>query len=389
MLVEQIVREGTPSGRVRWRALVGGKDLFFEVDAPAGERHSNPADSFAAMALAPAMLRGEPLRVMGEPVSTVLARNLLRVQAIWHSMDPRYRKVPLEVETRDPAGAGEEEALSYSAGVDSLHAFQVHEKSLTSCVMICGFDMEMSGEAIERSVARNRSLMERRGKELRVVVSNQLTWGLAMGLWRPFVYGSYLAGSAYFHAPRRLLLAAARPYAAPAFDGISPHLDPLWSNGVTQVEHTGAEYWRHEKLKEIARDPELLEHLRVCFFDQNHNCGWCGKCLRTMAGLRALGVPGPFPRVVSLREIRAQPMAEEHELHFAIGNLMLAVQRGDTATERALRAAIRRYDRRQAIRAFDRGFLRGALRRVRRSLRGGRSWAGPGFPKARPDLDLR
>src|SRR3989304_3455542 len=69
MRIESSERQSAGAGRTRWSARVGGEPLFFEVDEPEGTSHANPADSFAAMGLAVAMLRGEPLEGAAAPVS--------------------------------------------------------------------------------------------------------------------------------------------------------------------------------------------------------------------------------------------------------------------------------------------------------------------------------
>ena len=47
---------------------------------------------------------------------------------------------------------------------------------------------------------------------------------------------------------------------------------------------------RKPKTKEIARHPALLDHLQVCWLDAVHNCGSCGKCLRTRVTFAILGI---------------------------------------------------------------------------------------------------
>ncbi|MCZ7529160.1 MAG: hypothetical protein M5U31_01730 [Acidimicrobiia bacterium] len=72
--------------------------------------------------------------------------------------------------------------------------------------------------------------------------------------------------------------------------GSHSELDPLWSTERTSIIHYGSEFGRHEKVVRLANDPEMLEHLKVCWVaDSSGNCGRCEKCLRTMTALAMAG----------------------------------------------------------------------------------------------------
>ena len=234
--------------------------------------------------------------------------------------------------------------------------------------MIGGFDMEPSSDHLRDARERSRRLLAGRGVEPRFVETNQRAWGKQFAVNRPFLYSGHLAAAGLLFGPSRLLIASAYPYGHSPTDGSEPYLDPLWSNGRTQVEQIGSEAWRSEKIRVIADHPDLLAELRVCFYNQNQNCGKCPKCIRTMVTLRVLGQQGPFPRVMTLAEIRRLPLTE-HELHFAIDCVLIAAEVGATDELRALKAAIARFDRKQVLVQLDRWLLGGWLRKRRRQRR--------------------
>jgi len=87
-------------------------------------------------------------------------------------------------------------------------------------------------------------------------------------------------------------------------------LDPLWSSSATEIVHHGADRWRAEKLREIARHEVVRDHLRVCWENRarDANCSRCEKCVRTMLTLAQAGVLEEF-RVFD----RSRPLAERVE----------------------------------------------------------------------------
>ncbi len=372
---------------VRYSSRIGGQELHFAVDAAETGMHDNCADSFMIMALTASMLEGTP-PVLEQGVSSPrLIENLRHVQDIYSSWNRQYRRVEIQAEAQAPGPATGEVLSMYSGGLDSMYTLVQHEHELTGVVLVAGFDMELSEEEMRIARERNEHLLRDRGLALRRVETNQRLWGKAHRVDRFFAYSGYLASCALLLGPARLYINAGVCYGFPTHDGCQPYLNPLWSNGRTEVRHTGSESTRAEKLVEIVKHPDLLDGLRVCFRSQNENCGRCAKCVRTMTTLRILGIRGPFPRMLTLEEIQAIPLPDEHDLHFATDNAQLAAARGDRATLKAIKSAIRKYDRQRALLHFDRGFLGGALRRGFRRLKP-YDYEDVGFPHHRPDLDL-
>ncbi|HXT87802.1 MAG TPA: hypothetical protein VN714_00945 [Trebonia sp.] len=80
--------------------------------------------------------------------------------------------------------------------------------------------------------------------------------------------------------------------------GSHPLTDPWYSSADLQIAHDSPDYSRLTKLRLLANRPAILAVLDVCSYwfqrTENHqlNCGKCEKCLRTQAGLAALGVDG-------------------------------------------------------------------------------------------------
>jgi hypothetical protein len=66
-----------------------------------------------------------------------------------------------------------------------------------------------------------------------------------------------------------------------------------------------------EKSRLLAQFPEVLSRLRVCWANLgDYNCGHCEKCIRTMLGLKALGIDRceAFPGTLTPQLVRGQKL---------------------------------------------------------------------------------
>jgi hypothetical protein len=66
-------------------------------------------------------------------------------------------------------------------------------------------------------------------------------------------------------------------------------LDPLWSGEALEVRHRHADTDWIDRLRLVARDPEMLARVRPCDRTLGPDCGSCPGCLLFAAGLRVLG----------------------------------------------------------------------------------------------------
>lgn len=132
MDVEAIRIERSGPERIRLSAKVDRRELWFDIPEQ-GELPATYADSFLIMGLAGSMLRAEPLRVSpGYPVSHVLLRNLETVQDILHCWNPRFRRIPIEAESREPSPSLGRKGSTFSGGIDSLHTLSKHRSTTRS-----------------------------------------------------------------------------------------------------------------------------------------------------------------------------------------------------------------------------------------------------------------
>ena len=385
MEIQQLRATTLDNGRVHASAVMGGGQLWFEFPSIC-PLPATYADSFAIMGLVPSMLRNEPLVVPPEfPVSATLLANFEQVQKILHCWNPAFKHVRVDARATPPSEPLPRTASVFSGGVDSLHTLSLHRSEVTDAILIGGFDMQISADAFATSIDRNRAIVDYLGSRLIDVQTNQREWGEATGIRRTFWYGAYLAAVALFFRFERVLIPSGHTYAELAPAGSHLILDPLWSNGCTRFEQTDAEFRRSSKVAHIAHDPFLLESLRVCWKDQNTNCGACPKCLRTMVTLAVLGTKGPFPRVATPKDARSIYVRSWEGMSYLLDNVQFAAEHGRRDFVKATQVAIRRYDRLQALTYIDRGLLFGMLHALRKRLR---PYPGHGQSSTRPDQDI-
>ena len=385
MLIEDVRIEPIDRDRIEVRATCGGRPLYYRVPA---SRFSSQAvgDALVVSVLAPAMLAGTSVRLPANvPVSSVLASNLAGIQRIWMSWNARLRKVSLEAELYEPVPATEGGVgLFYAGGVDSSYSLIAHLAEVDALVIAFGFDHSMNESEASENLARNGRFARLLGKDLVPTETNHSRFVADHGVSRMMIFGATLASIAVLLGLRRCYIASSHSAANPLPEGSYPVLDYRFSNGATEIVHDDVSVSRLEKTWAVAERPEFLDNLRVCWEAPNENCGWCGKCLRTMTALRLCGASGPFPPLGDVRRLRG--MAAHTDVEYVVSMLLAAHEKGDVEVERELRKGLRRHDWNNALRYLDQALFRGGLRRLRRRYRDAE--LGLAKVELRPDLDL-
>jgi hypothetical protein len=144
--------------------------------------------------------------------------------------------------------------------------------------------------------------------------------------------------------------------------GSHPLLDPLFSNDFTKIVHGDNSVTRFEKTRKISTDPIMLENLRVCWYSHADNCGQCSKCLRTMAALRILDVPGPFPNPRRLSDYRK--FASSTDVCWVVELVVAAREAGDYELERELKRGLVLHDLKTAAKSLSQALVGRRLHRL-------------------------
>lgn len=158
--------------------------------------------------------------------------------------------------------------------------------------MIEGFDIVQTGQPFTFARTHAEAIAKDYGVRMNLVTTN---WRKPFAINWAMMHVMGLSGILHlFH----------RQFGAGAFaDDFA--FDAQWmpwsNNAVTNqmlgasafpIRSTGASWSRTEKAREIATNPLVLKHLRVCFErpELGRNCGQCEKCIRTRVNFHANGV---------------------------------------------------------------------------------------------------
>ncbi|MFM8972657.1 MAG: hypothetical protein ACKOOG_08460 [Actinomycetota bacterium] len=187
--------------------------------------------------------------------------------------------------------AADGRALFFTGGVDSFFSLLAGAVRPTHLVFVAGYDVEL--DDAERLAATRASLeaVAAGVGAMPVVVSTDLRTHPAFVpvAWQ-HTHGAALAAIGHLLRPTIGTVIISPSWALSRMIpwGSRPDLDPRWSvPGRTEVLHGDASGSRFDRVRAIAADPLVHEHLRVCW--QNVagtlNCGRCEKCVRTMVML--------------------------------------------------------------------------------------------------------
>jgi hypothetical protein len=277
------------------------------------------ADAFVVAFIFAAMRAGYPVRIHGAALSPTLARNLEEYQLVWASWFPRrYQQVDLLADIEEePIDLAETRGtiVAFSGGVDASFTVFRHQRqlcgrrtrSIDAALMVHGFDIPVEDQAaFDSAAARARQMLRSIGVPLVTVATNLKLVG---DVWEDAFAAATASCLMMFEGSYRVgLIGSSEPYAALLLPwGSNPLSDPMLSSGNFGIIHDGAEASRSQKVSVIARWPEALQFLRVCWQgqDRDRNCGRCEKCIRTMLNFRVMGLPTPpcFDSGLNLRDI--------------------------------------------------------------------------------------
>jgi hypothetical protein len=262
---------------------VTDQGIWIEADVPL----IGTTDWTAPLRLLRAVSEGEPAN-LGR-VSSRLASNLETIRDIYVAWT-RLSQIPLSFEVSSEAvAASDGVSLFFSGGLDSHYSLIKHRDEVENLILVHGFDVPLADtETFALAEAQAREGARLFGKRLIVVRTNMrwerpsdppltnLRWewphspcGWFMG------HGAGMAAVAHALAPNhgKVYIASSDSYADLRPWGSHPLLDPLWSSDAVKIVHDGGET-RMDKLRAVARHPEVLPRLRVCIENLgNYNCG--------------------------------------------------------------------------------------------------------------------
>lgn len=301
---------------------IGWDRVYFRLDdAGAGGHIHGDASPFAAALLLPAMKQGEDLIIEGR-VSRQLYQGMHAIMKEVLTWDIGLKPVKIQAAAMatDPPRPRRSAAF-FSGGVDSFYTYLKHQADpaesdrISSFILVNGFDINRRNLPLwERTLKHIRSIAAADGVGLTVVRSNIQGLVEPLLLW-DYSHGGCLAAVGLFlrGAFHQIYIPSTHSVAEQIPWGSNLALDGHWSTEGTTFVHDGTEATRLDKVSsQIARSPLAVEHLRVCFANENgaYNCGRCDKCLRTMINLYVAGAlekSGTFPHRIDPGLVAAVP----------------------------------------------------------------------------------
>jgi len=284
-------------GVQRVSASVEGREIWFEAE---GAELLPLPEVLATLLLIPALHFGARVRIdaaLDEAWLTNTTR-LLPILARWwdypqvHPIDCAGRAAP-----SGPRSA--RTGLCFTGGADSFHSLLRGPSQPDCLVYVHGFDVSLRdrrrSDAIEGSL---REVARVCGKELLLVRSNLRQHPIYAAINWERTHGAALVavGQLLCAAIGRIVVPSSWSYQDDIPWGSTWETDPLWSTSRLDVVHDDATWRRRDKVPQIAAEPLVQQHLRVCWENRAPvgNCSRCEKCLRTMVMLAACGQLGSY-----------------------------------------------------------------------------------------------
>jgi hypothetical protein len=279
------------NGLHRVCAEVNGVPLWFESrDA----RLFPSPESLASALLIPALASQSALKIT-PPICSQWASQAPQIMALLREWW-QYLPIPLQLcsEPLPQASAPTRTGLCFTGGVDSFFTLLRSDLPVDTLIFAHGYDMDVEDTArLAAFEPQLRQVAAATGTKAVVVRTNLRRHpAFAPHSWER-THGGALAAIGHLLSEQigTLIISSSYPFADPHPWGTSWQLDPLWSSARLQVKPFGATHWRTEKLRDIAAEPLVRDHLRVCWENRNTrlNCSRCEKCLRTQLVLATCG----------------------------------------------------------------------------------------------------
>ena len=342
--------EGMPGSKT-------GDRLWFRFPLQLRDQLGAGGEPFLAALLPSAMALGLPLDVE-VPVDEEFFHGCQQIRSLYASWDRRLRKIEIRAPLASDNNRGSPgTACFFTGGVDSFYSLlknlerESGENRVTHLIFIRGYaNCPLENEQLFDGLLKNlQRVADATGLQLVEISTNLNSFLRAPAAGWDWYAGSLLVAPALCLAPmfRRVIIPSGDTYSTLSAWGSHPLVDPLWSTAGLQFLHDGCEASRSRKLEHYVSRSELaLQHLRVCDHESRglENCGTCEKCLRTLIGLRALGIkppPGVFAQSIDLKRVTRLDGGNRVIGYYLRDNLELARRYRRSELEPFLRRALR------------------------------------------------
>ncbi len=280
----------------RISAEVDGVPAWFEC----AQLELVPApEAFPSAFLIPALHHGARLQLDApvDPGWLAQMAPLLSILREWW----KYPPLTPEAATtpRGPEAAGGRTALFFSGGADSFYSLLRGGRPIQLLVMLQGFDYPLTDQ--RRHAAAERTLREvagATGASWAVLRNNVREHPVLQGVPWERTHGGILAAAAHLlpEDVDEVLISSSIAVDRDQPWGSHWRVDPLWSTARRRLVPTGQDVWRSRKVAQLAGEPLVQAHLRVCWENRagEGNCSRCYKCVLTRLVLAEAGMLDRF-----------------------------------------------------------------------------------------------
>jgi len=256
------------------------------------------AEALGSCLLLPALHAQRALNIHPEVCET-WARQLSDIPSL---VEPwwNYPRIELHLKPhRDLTDRCRSSALAFSCGVDSFYSLLRYPRRIDAIISVLGFDVKLRDRSRSNALAASVRAVAAEHAIQPIVLSTNLRQHRLMkqAPWER-THGGALAAIGHLlsdsHGTFVISSSVRRINNQPW--GSRWDLDPKFGSAALVVEHFGEQTARSFKLLEIAEEPIVRKHLRVCweYRKAGTNCGICEKCIRTMLTLDLGGHLGHF-----------------------------------------------------------------------------------------------
>ena len=202
-----------------------------------------------------------------------------------------------------PRHAGRRDGLLFSRGIDSMATLvdRIERGAAADTLLVTVADMEPIDSADVAARITDATVDAARAVDLPIAVltTNLRDESDRAAPWDWLHPMAYLGcGLLLGPALRSLTLASGVAAGDSTSFGTRADIDPLWSTDVTEVSSGLAGVSRAEKAAIIARRPDLLVRVKLCWQSGVvGNCGRCSKCQHSMAAFAAAGAEDLLPQL--------------------------------------------------------------------------------------------
>jgi hypothetical protein len=368
-----------------WRvtATVGDAPLWFECDD--FELLTSP-EPFLTAFFVPALHQGLQLAIDAniDPEWIGRTKRLLPIYAQWwgypqtHPVSVTSNAVPARGKNIRSARSHNRTAQCFTGGIDSFFSLLRGPHDPQYILYVQGFDVPLSDHDRAQALETSLSAVAAATNTTPIIVRTNLRQHPIFDAvsWER-THGAALAAVGMLLAEHIGGIVIPSSYAYEDHTPWGSHwdTDPLWSPpDQLQIIHDDASVTRRDKIVQLAAEPLVQRHLRVCWrnLTPTGNCSRCEKCLRTMATLEASGHLDAYHRVFDVETPLSKRLDDTsylpHHLTFIWEDL--ATREVSPATRKAIGRLLRRSQWRAWMHSAKQSVstLRSTLYAARRSI---------------------